>query len=219
MSLKKEIIALLKTKFPGVQLSAARVEAIATKIDAKITTADEIEAKLDEANELFPFADIAKQDDRIRSLEEEAKKKKPEPNPVPANPAPNPDPNNNDDKDTPPWAKSLIESQKALANDLSALKGEKVTNTRRATYLESLKGTSKEYQEREMKKFDRMKFETDEEFNEFLTEAKELHADAIQDDALDGVGNDKPLASSSGNASAKRATDAELDEVMGELKI
>lgn len=216
MSLKKEIIALLKTKFPGVQLSAARVEAIATKIDAKITTADEIEAKLDEANELFPFADIAKQDDRIRSLEEEAKKKKPADekgdNPKKEEPK-------EDETPTEKMLREALNGIKSLTSEVASIKGEKVTNTRRATYLESLKGTSKEYQEREMKKFDRMKFETDEEFNEFLTEAKELHADAIQDDALDGVGNDKPLASSSGNASAKRATDAELDEVMGELKI
>lgn len=216
MSLKKEIIALLKTKFPGVQLSAARVEAIATKIDAKITTAEEIEAKLDEANELFPFADIAKQDDRIRSLEEEAKKKKPADekgdNPKKEEPKV-------DETPTEKMLREALDGIKSLTSEVASIKGEKVTNTRRATYLESLKGTSKEYQEREMKKFDRMKFETDEEFNEFLTEAKELHADAIQDDALDGVGNDKPLASSSGNASAKRATDAELDEVMGELKI
>lgn len=216
MSLKKEIIALLKTKFPGVQLSAARVEAIATKIDAKITTAEEIEAKLDEANELFPFADIAKQDDRIRSLEEEAKKKKPADekgdNPKKEEPKV-------DETPTEKMLREALDGIKSLTSEVASIKGEKVTNTRRTTYLESLKGTSKEYQEREMKKFDRMKFETDEEFNEFLTEAKELHADAIQDDALDGVGNDKPLASSSGNASAKRATDAELDEVMGELKI
>lgn len=216
MSLKKEIIALLKTKFPGVQLSAARVEAIATKIDAKITTADEIEAKLDEANELFPFADIAKQDDRIRSLEEEAKKKKPADekgdNPKKEEPK-------EDETPTEKMLREALDGIKSLTSEVASIKGEKVTNTRRTTYLESLKGTSKEYQEREMKKFDRMKFETDEEFNEFLTEAKELHADAIQDDALDGVGSDKPLASSSGNASAKRATDAELDEVMGELKI
>lgn len=75
--MKQKIISRLKEKFSGVNLSNARLDAIADKLAPKITDETTIDAKLDELNEILPFADIAKQDDRVRTLE--ANQKKPEP--------------------------------------------------------------------------------------------------------------------------------------------
>lgn len=65
--MQDKVKAQLKTKFPGVNLSKERLDAIADKLSAKITEESEIDGKLDELNDLYPFADIAKNDDRERT--------------------------------------------------------------------------------------------------------------------------------------------------------
>jgi hypothetical protein len=65
-----KIKAQLKAKLQtlGVKnLSQARIDAIADKLSSKITEESQIDEKLDELNELHPFADIAKYDDWQRT--------------------------------------------------------------------------------------------------------------------------------------------------------
>ena len=74
--MREQIITQLKAKLQtlGVKnLSKSRIDAIADKLAPKITEESQIDGKLDELNELFPFADIAKQDDKVRTLEAKAK--------------------------------------------------------------------------------------------------------------------------------------------------
>lgn len=73
--MKEKIISQLKAKYPGVNLSSTRIDAIADKLAAKITDEKDIDAKLDELNDIMPFADIAKQDDKLRLLEVKLNKK------------------------------------------------------------------------------------------------------------------------------------------------
>lgn len=72
--MKDKVIALLKVLFPGVNLSKTRLDKIADTVVSKITTEDEIADKLNEYNDLMPFSDIAKSDDRQRAAD--AKKAK-----------------------------------------------------------------------------------------------------------------------------------------------
>jgi hypothetical protein len=75
--MKEKIVSQLKAKLTtlGVKnLSNARINAIADKLSTKITDENEIDSKLDELNEIYPFADIAKDDDRLRTLETKDKK-------------------------------------------------------------------------------------------------------------------------------------------------
>jgi hypothetical protein len=77
-----KIKAQLKAKLQtlGVKnLSQARIDAIADKLSSKITEESQIDEKLDELNDIMPFADIARNDDRLRTLE--AKDKKPQAQP------------------------------------------------------------------------------------------------------------------------------------------
>lgn len=67
--MKDKVIALLKVLYPGVNLSKTRLDKIADSVVAKITTEDEITDKLNEYNDLMPFADIAKSDDRQRAAD------------------------------------------------------------------------------------------------------------------------------------------------------
>lgn len=113
--MKDKIIARLKAKFSGVNLSKTRLDQIADKLASKITDENEIDGKLDELNDIMPFADIAKQDDRVRTLEAKIKEPKkqdpPKPEDTPADPP----------EDVPAWAKALIDQNKSLNEKLTSL--------------------------------------------------------------------------------------------------
>ncbi len=74
--------------------------------------------------------------------------------------------------DIPAWAKELIESNKSLSEQLSAMKGEKVADVRRSKLEKLLKGT-KSFGESKLRDFRRMKFDNDDEFDEFFSEVEE----------------------------------------------
>lgn len=133
--MKEKILAAIKLKFPNVNLSQKRLDAIAAKVEAKVIDDEtKIDATLDALNEIYPMADIAK-DDHIRStLEGKLKatqKKKEE--------TPQDDPIQEPDADTPAWAKALIEQNKKLSEGLAAIQGEKVANTIKGKASELLK--------------------------------------------------------------------------------
>jgi len=130
---KDKILAAFKLKYPGVNLSKTRLAAIATKIETKVIDDEtKIDAALAAMDDAYAFTDIAKDDDRIRTLEAKIKTPKKE-DETPAEKlareqaealakAPV-------DDDTPAWAKALIKQSETLASDLAAIKGEKVANT------------------------------------------------------------------------------------------
>jgi hypothetical protein len=77
--MKDKIIARIKAKFPDVNLSAKRLDAIADKLTPKVTDENEIDQKLDDLNDVLAFADIAKADDKIRDLNSKLKNSTPKP--------------------------------------------------------------------------------------------------------------------------------------------
>lgn len=74
--------------------------------------------------------------------------------------------------DAPEWAKGLVQTVQILNDEIAALKGEKVTTTRREK-LESLLKDAGTFGTRTLKSFNKMKFENDEEFEEFYSEVEE----------------------------------------------
>lgn len=75
------------------------------------------------------------------------------------------------DDATPEWAKSMLDTVKALTDEVTALKAEKST-TSRLTKLEGLLKDTGAFGERTIKSFKRMKFENDDEFDEFYSEVE-----------------------------------------------
>ncbi|WP_114937570.1 hypothetical protein [Mucilaginibacter endophyticus] len=227
MSLKIKIAARLKVKAAGVNLSQKRIDAIVTRAEKGLTDESDdaaIDANLDTINDLTPFKEIAAYDDHQRAKEakdkadrekadKEAAEKaaKGEPAELPA--------------DTPEWMKTFMKQQaeqnKLLRDEITSIKGEKVANTRRDQFIKSMEGTSKEYQAKELKKFDRITFKDDEDFNTFLEDTKDDHASAIQEDANGGLGGDRP-AGSGGDSISKnkdKASQAELDAAFPNFKL
>lgn len=140
---KAQLKAKIKTL--GVNLSTTRIDAIAAKLHAKnpdLTEVADHDTRIDDYNDLMPLADIAKQDDRVRTLEAKAKGQ-----PQPAQedtedddePAPTPAKSKKKNADDPPaWAKGLIETVNALTK-------EKVQNSMATKAAEKLKDVPKEF--------------------------------------------------------------------------
>ncbi len=103
--MRDQIIAKFKAKFPAVSLSNKRLDAIADRLATKITDENEIDTKLDELNDLHPFADIQKSDDQIADLKSKLKQK-------PDQSSSNQQQDKADDKSTdnepPEWAKGMM---------------------------------------------------------------------------------------------------------------
>lgn len=211
MDLKKSIRTLLQTKFGGAQLSAARVEALAKRFEGKVETEEDLEARLTALDEAFPFADIAKEDDRVRTLEAEAKKK--------ADPAPQPEPTPNpapktDDKDDP-----VLALLKEMKGEITALKGEKIATDRKSLILAKLKDADEGYSSKVIRDFGRMSFADDAAFEEYLSDVEADYAAHTQSEAESKLGNDSPFSALGKGGKVKEATEAEVTELFGEIKI
>ena len=131
MAVKPEIIkARLKVLFPKANLSTKRLDALAAKL-APMPADDADDAAVDVvlnlANDFNSFEEIAREDDRVRTLEAKVT-----PAPTP-NPAPNPAPTPVALDDTPAWAKTLIETNQKLTADIEAIKTGKITETKKQT--------------------------------------------------------------------------------------
>lgn len=141
--MKEKIIAAFKVKYPGINLSKTRLAAIATKIEAKVIDDEtKIDAALAAMDETYAFADIAKDDDRIRTLEGKLKDTKPAtetPAEKAAREAAEAAAALESDKDTPAWAKAIIEQNKTFAQQLANIQVEKTTNTIKGKVIDSLK--------------------------------------------------------------------------------
>jgi len=218
MDIKKAIRALLQTKFGGAQLSAARVDELAKRFEGKVTTEEELEAKMGAINEYLPFTDLAKDDDRARSVQAELEKLKtpaPAPQPTPPEPAPVPAPAASEE--VPAWAKAIIDGNKTVTEKLAALEGQKVINDRRSIIQAKLKDAGEDYSAKVLRDFGRMNFATDDDFNTYLTDVETDFANHTQTQAESKLGKDSPFSSVGKDGKVKEATKEELDSVMSEI--
>jgi hypothetical protein len=192
--MREKILARLKAKYSGVNLSKTRLDAIADKLAAKITDENEIDAKLDELNDIMSFAEIAKQDDRLRTLENKSKEKPPPPKPGSSDENEDTPEKKGNGDDTPAWAKTLMA-------EVQGLKKEKAETTIRGKLAEKLKDKVPE-------KFwsKRMIPEKDEDIETFVADAEKDWTELKQDKNNEGLGGSSaPPASGGGsNATAKQ---------------
>lgn len=133
MPVKPEIIkARLKALFPKANLSQKRLDAIAAKLaPMPADDADDaaVDAVVNQANDFNSFDEIAREDDRVRTLEEKAKGPTPPTPPAPTDPPTPPTP----PVDVPEWAKGLVEANKALLEKVTAIESGNVLQTKKQT--------------------------------------------------------------------------------------
>jgi len=111
MNKRAKIAGRLKALFPKANLSTKRIDVITAKLESKVSDdADDsaIDNVVNQANDFMDFEAIAKEDDRVRTLEANQKKGgEEEPTPPGTPPTPPTD-------DAPEWAKALINKVDAL---------------------------------------------------------------------------------------------------------
>lgn len=133
-NMKEKIIAALKLKFPGINLSKKRLNSIAETVEKKVIDDEtKIDAELVLYNEYNPIAEIAKHDDALRNAEAKAKK------PV--------DPAKPDDKpltpalpdDTPEYMKGFFKKFDELTTQVATMQAEKGATSVKGKIMEQLK--------------------------------------------------------------------------------
>jgi len=132
MAVQPEIIkARLKVLFPKANLSTKRIDAIAARL-APMPADDADDAAVDVvlnlANDFTSFEDIAREDDRIRTLEAKANTTS-----TPAGDAAPAPVNTPAADDAPAWAKAIIDTNQKLVADMEAIKTGKIMETKKQT--------------------------------------------------------------------------------------
>jgi hypothetical protein len=151
------------------------------------TSEEEVDAEIDERIEaVTPFLGFGQS--QANRLLDEWKKNNPTPmdddedgkgdEPKPANPI---KPKEADS--VPAWAQALIDGNKALQSEIAAIKGSKLTDQRREKLQALLKNTGV-FGERTLKQFSRLKFEDDDDFNDYLADV-ELDIKALNQERAD----------------------------------
>lgn len=124
---KSKVIARLKALFPKANLSQKRLDALADKLASKpADDADDaaIDLVINDFNSVLSIEEIAREDDRVRTLEQKA-------NPNPPTP---PAPPTGDD--VPAYVKALLDKLDGVTSDLEALKTGKIIETKKQTASE-----------------------------------------------------------------------------------
>lgn len=227
--MKEKILALLMAAFAGVrkdglnQLARTIALQAATEDEAKTLVDKLTKAQVDEFIKDYR-ADVDKEvSDSNKTFETNLKKK------FDLVEKSNPEPGGDDSKNKGGDANDIAAAVKAalaaelepLKKELASYKAGDVAKTRLQTLTEKLKDCKDEtFKAKALKDFARMKFETDEEFNEYLTDTETDIATANQNVANSTLGSQtRPWVSSSPNGDNKEASKEELDAVFEKLPI
>lgn len=225
MDRKQQVLLKLKPKVKAFGFNKKEVMGIAARIADNLTSTDdasdedvnaEIEAAIDA---VLPYLQVS-QSFANRVIEENRKKNDDGGDDTSSNTSNNrqtgsnkndPQQNKSND-DAPAWAKGLLDKVDTLTNEISVLKGEKVTTSRKSKLNELLKDSGS-FGSRILKSFDRMKFETEEEFDEFYSEVEEDLKNYNQECADAGLSTLANPPAASGKSSGKQ------DEVISDAEI
>ena len=229
MDRKQKVLLMLKPKVRQFGFNKKELQGIAANIADNLTSADdasdedvnaEIEKKIDA---VLPYFQVS-QSYANRLVEDARKKNDDDDEPDDDDDEPTPkgkrqpgsksNKTNKEEKDdAPAWAKGIVETVETLRGEIAMLKGEKVTTTRKDKLTELLKDSGS-YGNRILKSFDRMKFETDEEIDDFYSEVEEdlkAYNQERADAGLATLGN--PPAAGGGKGAGKE------DEPMSDKEI
>lgn len=218
---KTKVISRLKALFPKANLSQKRLDAIADKLAKKpADDADDtaIDAVINDFNDVMSIEEIAKEDDRVRTLEAE-KKKAEEAAKKKAGKSEEDDDDNEDDDDTnlsptDKILKGLTKTIGGLKSELEAIKTGKTLETKQQTVSqlfdssEVLKGLKPEHKQSWLKRID---LNSETPFEEQISALEAEYTDLFQVTADNGL---FPGPAGGGNPS-KETDESLVDDVLG----
>ena len=186
MDIKNAMRAYLTSK--KINLSNSRIDEYVSKLQKRISEEDDVNEKIAEFDELFDFAEIARTDDRLRTLERKS--------------TPNTEQKDKEEENKPNPQDDLLQK---LLEEVQSLKAEKKQETLKERFFsdERLKGIDKKFLERYVPK-DEDAFDTEiESATSLWNELK-----------MARYGNDAPPASS---GSPKTLSEKEIQEKVNKI--
>ncbi len=213
MSLKAKIIAKLKEKATAVgasNLSNVRINGFADKLDAIVTSEDEIDGEVDKLDQLVSFKELASLDDTKRNAESKAgeeqdaakaaQAKKEADEKAAAEEASKAAGQGKDEMPT--WFKAHVEGQnkiiEGLTNSLASIQHGSLIQTRKQQLEAKLEKAPKRFKERTLRDFEILKLDSEDDFNNYLATIEQDVAEEIQASSDAGLGNDFPGNSAGG---------------------
>jgi len=187
--MKNKLLLVLKPKLASKGFSQKTLEGLAGILAPNLTeesTDEEINTAIDG---VMPYTELMQAENTRYANEVKAKQTKPVEGVTTQAVA------TDEPADMPAWAKSLMESNKALAQGLEAIKGEKVVNTRKSQLESVLNGTDEKFKSTALKAFNRMKFDSEDQFNEYLAEITEDATGFVPAAEQTFLGGDRPTGS------------------------
>ena len=209
--MEKEILEALKTKYKNLGFGDKAFEGVAKYLAATVTEQDQIETATSGVEILLKSfqGDI---DSRVNSAVAKAKAEAGKSKPTEKKDEDQP----TDDK-TPEWAKSLMETNKTLAERLAAIESGKTAESRRSQLESKLKDAPEKIKTSFIKQFDRMNFKDDEDFSSYLAEVETEVKDMVQDFANNGLKSFGSPSSGGSGGNNKAATKEEAKAVVDDL--
>lgn len=213
---KSRVIARIKTLFSKANLSQKRLDALADKLATKpADDADDaaIDAVINDFNSILSIDEIAREDDRVRTLETKANP----PAPAPA-PAPKPTDPPTPPADVPEWAKGLVEANKALLEKVTAIESGNVLQTKKQTALQSfeksdiLKGLKPELKDRWVSRVD---VNSETPIEDQIKELESEYSELVQVNA----DNNQYGGPAGGGSNATKPDDAIVSSIVDNLNI
>jgi len=214
---KSRVIARIKTLFSKANLSQKRLDALADKLATKpADDADDaaIDAVINDFNSILSIDEIAREDDRVRTLETKANPPAPAPAPKPTDPPTPATP----PADVPEWAKGLVEANKALLEKVTAIESGNVLQTKKQTALQSfekseiLKGLKPELKDRWVSRVD---VNSETPIEDQIKELESEYSELVQVNA----DNNQYGGAAGGGSNNSKPDTAIVDEIVDNLNI
>jgi hypothetical protein len=225
----EKIIALLTAKFAGVRKDGLAL--LAKQIDMQVTTEAEAQALIDKlpAEKVTDFvkdyrAEVDKEVSTGVKTNEKTLREKynftEKTTPAPPDPTP-PAPDLSKGlkaEDLAALIKQNVEAAiKPLQEEITTFKSGKTLETRRASLEEKLKEAPENFKAKILKDFTRMSFNTDDDFNTYLTETEQDLAALTQELADQGLGQQgRPAFAAQTKDGVSKATQSYIDSTKPE---
>jgi len=201
------ILKSLKTKYSSLGLSLAILVAMAKTLEPQVTEESQVETAVAGVEGLLKA--FQPELDTHRNAKAEAERKLKELQEKGGGPTqpPKTTETKTEDGEVPEWAKSILESNKELKNELSKLQSEKVVGSRKQVLNELIK-TLPENLQKPYNRID-LSSKTDDDFTAFMEEVKGDVEETLKELKASGV-RVTPPGSGSGDPNPTAATDDEL---------
>lgn len=207
------VMQILKTKAKSLGFNAAELKGVAEKIANNLTADDDAdEDELKQESEIavgvaLPYLEMA-QKNANRIIEENRKKHKSK-----SESAAEEEDDDTDEKNTPGWAKAIAKKMEAMEMRLNGLAESGRASTRKQQ-LEAIVKDAGSYGKRILKDFEKRKFESDDEFNDYLEDITNDVDDYKTEMEQAGL---KSMVHNSGGrhreSESKELTDSEIDDI------